>query len=386
MLILEIIGGLLILIILVVVHELGHGIVARRNGIVVEEFGVGFPPRAYGRNVKKSILGKNVLFSINWLPLGGFVKLKGEHDADTGVGDFGAASFWAKTKVMFAGVVMNWLVAALLLTILTWTGLPQILPGQFSLANDRTIITKPVQVVAVTSGSPAEKAGLHTGDQILRINGVAITTANQLPEVTRQFAGQTVHIFYTRSNGKVIQTTTVLRPIEDAGKGILGVSPGQEMLLRATWSAPVVGVVTTAQFSWATLVGVWDTLANAVSGAMMHFSPNIATQKLGSAKLDSAKNNLAGPITIVGLIFPSAERAGLTQLTFLTAIISLTLAVMNILPIPALDGGRWYTMAIFRVLRKKLTEAREEKIQLVGISLIMLLVILVTIGDIGRVF
>ena len=98
-LLLGIIVGLIILVFLVVVHELGHGIIARRNGVVVEEFGIGFPPKAWAKKIKKSILGKNVLFTLNWLPLGGFVKLQGENDAASRKGDYGAASFWVKTKI-----------------------------------------------------------------------------------------------------------------------------------------------------------------------------------------------------------------------------------------------------------------------------------------------
>ena len=126
-----IILGLLILVILVVVHELGHAIVARRNGVVVEEFGIGFPPRAWSKKLKSGIL-----FSLNWLPLGGFVKLQGEHDSAKKKGDYGAASYWVKTKILLAGVLMNWVVAALLLTVLAWTGLPKVLPDQFSMPGD----------------------------------------------------------------------------------------------------------------------------------------------------------------------------------------------------------------------------------------------------------
>ena len=107
MLIVGIITGLIILVLLVVVHELGHGIVARRNGVIVEEFGIGFPPKAWGKKVKRSILGENVLFTLNWLPLGGFVKLQGEHDAANKKGDYGAATYWQKTKILLAGVVMK---------------------------------------------------------------------------------------------------------------------------------------------------------------------------------------------------------------------------------------------------------------------------------------
>jgi len=120
-LVLEIIGGLLILVFLVVVHELGHAIVARRNGVVVEEFGIGFPPRAWSKKLKNG-----VVFSLNWLPLGGFVRMQGENDAADKKGDYGAATFGQKTRILLAGVLINWLVAAILLTILAITGLPKI--------------------------------------------------------------------------------------------------------------------------------------------------------------------------------------------------------------------------------------------------------------------
>ena len=385
MIIIGIIVGIIILVLLVAVHELGHGIVAHRNGVTVEEFGIGFPPRAWGKKIKKSFLGKDVLYSLNWLPIGGFVKLQGEHDADTGKGDYGAATFWQKTKIMLAGVGVNWLVAILLLTILAWTGLPQVLPHQFTVPSDTQSVKKPVQLALVESGSPAAKAGLKVGDQVTKIGTHAITSPGQLSTVTKDSKGKTVPVFYTRG-GAQHQTLVTLRSGDAANKGYLGVGPTQEYLTRSTWSAPVVGVVTTAQFSWATIKGVGTTLGDFVSGSVMQLSSNHRTKQKAHQNIEAAKSNLAGPVSIVGVIFPAAERAGPTQLILLTAIISLTLAVMNILPIPALDGGRLYTMVIFRLLRKKLTERREEYIQATGFAIIMVLVVLVTIGDIGKVF
>src|SRR5688572_318848 len=114
-LLIGIVTGLIILILLVAVHELGHAIVAIKNGVGVDEFGIGFPPRAWVRKLKNG-----TLFTLNWLPLGGFVRLQGEYDSADNKGDYGAASFWQKTQILLAGVLVNFVVAAVLLTVLAW--------------------------------------------------------------------------------------------------------------------------------------------------------------------------------------------------------------------------------------------------------------------------
>jgi regulator of sigma E protease len=372
--------GLLTLVFLVVVHELGHAIVAKRNGVVVEEFGIGFPPRAWAKKLKNG-----VLFSVNWLPLGGFVKLQGEHDEADKKGDYGAASFWVKTKILLAGVSINWLVAAALLTILAWTGLPKVLPDQFSIPSDTTLTQQPVQVATVTKDSPAEKAGLKVGDKIVRFAGEAVPTPQSLIEQTKQNKGKKVEIIYAR--GGVEQTTTAtLRGDNDKQQGYLGVGPDQKQKIQASWSAPIVGVVTAGQFTLVTLQGLGDLVVNLVSGLVLQLSPDSGTRDHAKTNLDAAGNSVAGPIGILGVIFPAAEQAGIGQLIFLTALISLTLAVMNVLPIPALDGGRWFVTALFRVLKKPLTKEREESIQGTGFMVLMLLVVVVTVADVGKLF
>ena len=177
-----------------------------------------------------------------------------------------------------------------------------------------------------------------------------------------------------------------LRQDNDNGQGYLGVGSGQREAIKATWSAPIVGVVTTGQLTWATVQGVGSLLANTAKGVVFQLSPNGDTRQSARQDLATAGARVAGPIGILGTIFPAAEKAGIVQLTFLTAIISLTLAVMNILPIPALDGGRWYTMVLFRLLKKPLTKEREEKIQTIGFLVLMALIIVVTIVDVKRLF
>lgn len=375
-----IILGLIILVILVVVHELGHAIAARRNGVVVEEFGIGFPPRAWAKKLKNGIL-----FTLNWLPLGGFVKLQGEYDSADKKGDYGAASYGQKTKILLAGVMMNWVVAALLFTVLAWTGLPKILPNQFSVQGDTTVVTQPVEVATVSKGSPAEQAGLKVGDQIIRFAAESVATPTNLVEKTKEKQGETVVIIYSRG-GVEYTTKATLRSANDSKQGYLGIGPSQREQIRATWSAPIVGVATTVHFTIVTLQGLGDLLVNTVHGIVMQLNPDKTAREQAGQELKAAGDSVAGPIGILGTIFPAASAAGPTQLLFLTAIISLTLAVMNILPIPALDGGRWFVMTIFRLRKKPLTKEREEKIQGTGFMILMALVLIITVLDVAKLF
>jgi regulator of sigma E protease len=373
-----IILGLLILVLLVVVHELGHAIAARRNGVVVEEFGIGFPPRAWAKKLRNG-----VHFSLNWLPLGGFVKLQGEHDAADKKGDYGAATYWQKTKILLAGVVINWLVAAGILTVLAWVGLPKILPNQFSIPGDTTITRQPVEITFVAKNSPAEKAGLKAGDKVVRFAGEPIPTSDALAKQTKTHKGEAVEIIYS---SKCVESSVKVKLRDSQNtQGFLGVGSGQREQIQSSWSAPIVGVVTTAQFTGVTLYGLGEVVVNLFKGLVLQINLNPEIRTIGQENLQAVGGSVAGPIGILGTIFPAAEQAGPVQLAFLTAIISLTLAVMNILPIPALDGGRWFVTTLYKLRGKKLTKEREESIQATGFMILMVLVVLVTIADVGKI-
>jgi len=369
--------GLVVLVVLVVLHELGHAIVAKRNGVVVEEFGIGFPPKAWGKKLKNG-----VLFTLNWLPLGGFVRLKGEHDAADKKGDYGAATFWQKTKILFAGVVVNWLVAVVILTGLALVGLPKIIPNQFSVPADSIIVNKPVQLGEVVKDYPAAQAGLQTNDLIMSFAGEPIESTDELIAVSKSRRGESVDVVYERG-GEQKEATVALR---DADSAVFGATLGQQQSVRSTWSAPIVGVVTTAQFTWVTIQALGNLLGDLFSGLFLQLSPNEATREQGSANLDEASNSVAGPVGILGTVFPSASQGGIQEILLLTAIISLTLAVMNVLPIPALDGGSWYLMALFRIIKKPLTKDIEERVKGTGFLILMALILLVTIGDVTKLF
>ncbi len=376
-----IILGIIALTILVVLHELGHGIVARRNGVVVEEFGVGFPPRAWAKKIKYTILGKDVEYSINWLPLGGFVKLKGEHDSADKKGDYGAASFWVKTKILLAGVFINWITAAVLLTILAITGLPQVIPNQLSVSGDTTTINQPVQLTSIAAGYPAEKAGFQVKDKIVRFAGKEVTTTQQLIDLSHANKGQTVKVIYNR-DGVEAQKSVTLR---DGSGAVFGAGLGQLTETRSTWSAPIVGIGVTAQLTVETFKSLGTMIGNLATGVVNQFSGDAKTRAAGSKEVGEVGDSVAGPIGIFGILFPAASQAGPTQFVLLVAIISLGLAVMNVLPIPALDGGRWFTMVVFRALKKELTKEREESIQAAGFMTLMALVVLVTVADVGKI-
>jgi len=366
--------GLLLFVGLVVIHEFGHFIAARRNGVDVEEFGIGFPPRAWGKQTKSGFL-----FSLNWLPIGGFVKLKGEHDSDTEKGSFGAASTSAKVKIMLAGVGMNLLAAFVLLTILAWVGMPQLLDNQFTVKSDTTTVRQDVLVGFIEKGSPADKAGLQLRDHLTRFTAdgkvVQVDAASKLPDITKTFAGETVTINYVRDGVSKQTTVTFLstKAVQESQKtknpkGYLGISPTEYKLSRSTWSAPVVAIGVMKQFTVATFQGLGTAL-----NALFHGQGSKASQQV------------SGPVGIVVLL-KDGSLLGYQFVLMIISIISLTLAIMNVLPIPALDGGRLFVTIISRLLGKPLTEEAEERIYGAGFAVLMLLVVVITIVDVKRYF
>ena len=388
MLILGIFIGLLVLTALVALHELGHAYAAIKNGVKVDEFGLGFPPTAYKFKKKTDrILPRGTMIAINWLPIGGYVKLKGEHDLDDKKGDYGAASFWGKTQILFAGVAVNWLVAAVLFTILAWIGLPKTLDDQFYIASDTRITGGETTVVSVSEGMPAAKSGLRVGDKIIRVDGQETVTPTEIGKIAESKLGDDL-VIEVRRNGEDKDIIVRVRENNDDGKGFIGLASQREgEKIYTTWSAPIVGVGTTVQFTGATFNGLGNLVVNFFSGIANRLSFSESTRQIGAEKMSQAGEGVAGPISIIGVIFPQAAQSGATTVLFLAALISLTLATMNSLPIPALDGGRWLTMFIFRkLLKKPLSIVVEENINAVGFLFLMGLSLLVVILDVVKLF
>ena len=232
----------------------------------------------------------------------------------------------------------------------------------------------------------AKKNQLKVNDEIIKINGQSLTEAEKLPVITKQSSGKKVRVEYRR-DGKESSVDVQLNDEKSAkGSGYLGVIPGQTEKMYSTWSAPIVGVATTGQLSYETIKGVGVLLVKTVHGSIGQIFGSAESKESARADLASVSGSVAGPIGILGVLFPSVVSSGIEYIIFVAALISLTLAVMNILPIPALDGGRWFTMTIFRLFKKDLTKEREENIQATGMLILLILTILVTISDVGKLF
>lgn len=435
-----VIVGLLVLMVLVIAHEFGHFLAARRNGVNVLEFGIGFPPRAiawrkdpktgkwkrlprtewkkekvskvvYSDAGDNTLAQKGMIFSLNWLPIGGFCQMDGESAADTRAGTFGKASFWAKTKILFAGVAMNWLVAIIIFTVLAWTGMPEFVDGQFSIPSDTRTESIPVQITSVAEDSPAARAGMKAGDYIVEVGtrppfdlmGQSVSpesfsyiSINEITDYNKGHAGDKAiyQILRTRDtmpncspldcfSGYTEQVEVVLNP--SGSEYLLGVTmTSSQKTSYSTWSAPLVGVGLTAQLTGETFKGLGIMVWNLISGVGSQFSPDSAVRESGQQAISSVGDSVSGPVGIIGVLFPAFTAAGPTNLAFLAALISVSLACMNVLPIPALDGGRWLLIAIYKLRKKQLTKETEEKIVSRAFMALLAIILVVTILDIIR--
>ena len=408
---LGVIVGLVVLMLLVTAHEFGHFLMARRNGVSVLEFGIGFPPRALAwvkdpktgkwrklprkewdkdkvskvvySDGDKNLTQKGMVFSLNWLPIGGFCQMDGESDADTRKGTFGAAKYWSKTKILFAGVAANWLVAFIIFTILAWTGMPAFIEGQFTVDADTRVDRAPVQITSVIEGSPAEQAGIQTDDYILTIDGNEVWNSNDVSEANKAHAGESVK-YTVRRGDEEREIEATLNPVD--AEYLLGVTMSSTQALSySTWSAPVVGAGLTLQITGETFKGVGILLWDLISGIGSQFSPDASVREDGQAAISEAGDSVSGPVGIIGVLFPAFTSAGPTNLAFLAALISVSLACMNVLPIPALDGGRWLLITIYKLRKKKLTKEVEEKIVSRAMIVLLALIAIVTVLDIVRI-
>src|SRR3989344_8648254 len=360
---------------LVLVHELGHFFVARKNGVKVDEFGLGLPPRIVGfyRNESghwqrlglRTKTAPNTIWSINWVPLGGFVKIKGEeggHAEDSN--SFAAKSVWRRIWIISAGVTMNIILAAILLSINLGIGSPQLINDQnlFPQANVREV---QIRIIEVLADSPAQKAGLEAGDAILKVDNNEFSKIEELQKYFDQRVGQSITLSISRDKN-LMEKQVVPEVLPQISRGGLGVALVQTGFVSYPWYfAPVYGVIETFKMIGGVIYGFYLIIVNLV-----------VSQKL--------IGEVYGPVGIATLV-GDAARLGFLYVMQFTAVLSVIIAVINFLPFPALDGGRVMFLLIEAVRGKPVNQKFEATMHNIGFALLMMLVVVVTYNDIARI-
>ncbi len=358
---------ILVISILVFVHELGHFLVAKKSGVRVDEFAIGFPPRIYAKKYGETT------YAINLIPFGGYVKIFGENpDEESMDGPDKKRSFVNKPRhiqalILVAGIVMNILFAWALLSMSFMIGVPQasgVSSGNYVFVTD------------VVKGSSAEDVGLKSGDLITDIElnqkskiknqeDDAKISAEKIKSVVTESKGAPLILTYIRANNKA--TTSISAKAGDNGQYLIGVQMADvENTKLPFFSAILEGTKATYHLFNATMVGTLKFFGSAFL-------------------LDANLSDVSGPVGIAGYL-NQAREFGVSTLFSFVAIISLNLAVINLLPFPALDGGRLLFVAIEAVIRRPIKPQIANTLNLIGFGLLMLLMITITVSDVGKLF
>ncbi len=357
----QIVIFVLILSLLVLIHEVGHFVVAKFFGMRVDEFGIGLPPRAKGLFTKWG-----TLFSLNWIPLGGFVKLYGEDPDDSVQANSPEAFFnkpiWQRALVLLAGVFMNFILGIIAFGVIyTYLGIPT--------------KTNKVFVADVVSGSPAEMAGLKLKDQVLAINvaekKVVFEGVEGFIKQLEPYKGKEVvlSVLNEKGEGREVKVTPRLNP--PAGQGALGVAlSGIEMKMYPIWERPFRGMVVGLGEAWA-----WG---KEITSGLGTFVWGIITGK-------GIPKDISGPVGIYN-VSKQAYSAGWVAVVQFMAILSINLGVLNIMPFPALDGGRLFFLLVEMIIGKKLKNSFEGYVHTAGMVLLLTLMAVVTVRDIIKLF
>jgi regulator of sigma E protease len=359
---------ILVLVALIVVHELGHFFAAKWAGMRVDEFGIGYPPKAwtFWRH-------KGTEYTLNWLPFGGFVKIFGEDESAEGgakaTDSFVSKPHWVQALVLIAGIAMNLAFAWVLLSFTLSIGLPRALTdAEIPLAPDAALA-----VARVVEGSPAFDAGLKEGDIIRSATYEDATftgaDADAFTSFIAQSKGEEVVLSVERA-GTAVELTALPETLvvpTDPDRLALGIGIGAVGTVKvAWWQAPIEGAVLT-----------WN-VTQQVAVGLVHFFGGLLTFSADLAQV-------SGPIGIAGAV-GTASDTGIASLLSLMAVISINLALINIIPIPALDGGRLLFVIIEAITRKPIPNGLANTLNTGGFALLILLMLVVTASDLWKAF
>jgi regulator of sigma E protease len=345
---------IIVLSILILVHEIGHFIAARRAGIWVREFGIGLPPRVFGKKIGETI------YSVNLLPFGGFVRMHGEDSSEKlrPKEAFFSKSKGARLLVVVAGVLMNFILGVFLFSVTYFfTGIPR--------------ETNKVKVVDILPSSPASESGLKVNDIIKKVDSLDIATSNGFVSYVDTKRGSKVNIVVERIENGVsqeISLTTVPRKDPPSGEGPLGVVISTtEVYYPPLWQRPFYGAYygTKEALFWG---------KNIVSG--------LSSMIIGLFRGEVPKD-VSGPVGIFAITSQAAKMGVFSLLNFV-GILSINLAILNIFPFPALDGGRLFFIIFEYIFRKRVPEKFEATINMAGMAFLIFLLFLITVYDVRR--
>ncbi len=333
-----------VIVVLILAHELGHFITAKASGVRVEEFGLGFPPRLL------SVRRGETRYSLNAIPLGGFVKMAGEEDPKV-PGSLASKSIGTRLLVLSAGSLMNLLLPFLLFSI------------AFMIPHN--LVTGPVMIEEVDSGSPAARAGIESGDMFLSINNKPLNNIGDLHRYIQLNLGKEITILINRSDStKEVQVIPRWKPPE--GEGAIGILVSMPDFTTVRQSYPF-----------------WKAIPMGVSACIetfVLFKNGIISMFIGAVPVE-----LAGPVGIAQ-ITGEVVKAGISPLLEFAAFLSLNLAIINIFPLPALDGGRIVFVLLEWVRRgKRISPKKEGLVHLIGFIMLMGLILAITYQDIIRI-
>lgn len=320
---------------LVIFHEMGHFLVAKAAGIKVLEFAIGMGPKIFQYS------GKETTYSLRVLPIGGYVKMEGEDEASSDHRSFNNKPILARMAVLFAGSFMNFVLAILLFIILFY------MAGAPTTTIDRVI-----------ENQPAMMMGMEAGDKIIEINNVEVESWNQLVSIINESKGETLDITFLR-NGSILEKSVTPIVNEETGQVMIGIYPRYEKSL---------GFAIESSYQNTKMI----------IREIFGFLRRLLGRKASSA-------DLVGPVGIISMV-GEATRAGWLNVLFLAGLISINLGIMNLLPIPALDGSRILFLFVELLRGKPVDPEKEGMIHMVGFALLLLLMVFVAYQDILRIF
>ncbi len=357
----------IILLVLVLVHEFGHFYSAKKFGIRVDEFGFGFPPKIFGKKFGETE------YSLNLLPIGGFVKIFGENpDEESMNGPDSGRSFvnkpkWQQAIVLFAGVFMNFVLAWILFSVGFMSGLPTSVgsePAGYKLSNVN------LTVVSVSPESPAELGGLKSGDKIVSIKSASGAVKEINPDILKSFIVSNpkaeIDIGYVRGKEESIHIAKIT-PNSADGEPKIGIA--MDMIGTAKLSiftALTEGMALTWFVTKGTVVGLYTLIVDGIQG---------------KGSFDA----VAGPVGMVGIV-GDAYKFGFVYLLSFAALISVNLAIINLLPFPALDGGRLFFLLIEKIKGSRINPKFANTANMIGFAILILLMLVVTFHDVVKLF